>query len=205
MIKHILFDVDDVLIYSSYMDDNGNLGKFWRQNSEKDLGIKNEDWDRLFDSEWPEVRCGRLSLHDKLRRAFPNIPADKIISYWMTNDRRVNADMVNWVKNCKKAGKFAHLATNQEQNRTNMIFDLFKDIFDKTDTHFLSWQMGVAKPCPAFFETVIKTLAADPGTLLLIDDSAKNVNAAAKFGINTVQFDINNPKMIDILNRAVSK
>jgi putative hydrolase of the HAD superfamily len=50
----------------------------------------------------------------------------------------------------------------------------------------------VAKPDPAFFHRAADHIGAEPGEILLIDDSAKNVEAARSAGMSAIHwtFDV---------------
>lgn len=48
---------------------------------------------------------------------------------------------------------------------------------------FESWQMGCRKPEPACFQQVLDYLALAPGRVAYFDDSAENVEAAARLGM----------------------
>jgi putative hydrolase of the HAD superfamily len=58
------------------------------------------------------------------------------------------------------------------------------DVFSRFDRTFLSFETGHFKPAPAAFEQVIACYGCDPGDILFIDDSPKNVEAACKLGID---------------------
>jgi putative hydrolase of the HAD superfamily len=51
------------------------------------------------------------------------------------------------------------------------------------DELFFSYELGVAKPDPAYFETVLDRLGADPGSVLFVDDSPRNVESARALGL----------------------
>jgi HAD superfamily hydrolase (TIGR01509 family) len=57
-------------------------------------------------------------------------------------------------------------------------------VFSQFDRTFLSFETGHFKPAPASFEQVIACYGCDPGDILFIDDSPKNVEAALKLGID---------------------
>jgi FMN phosphatase YigB (HAD superfamily) len=58
------------------------------------------------------------------------------------------------------------------------------NVFSKFDRTFLSFETGHFKPSPASFEQVIAHYACDPGDILFIDDSPKNVAAARELRID---------------------
>ena len=53
---------------------------------------------------------------------------------------------------------------------------------------FASGQMGVAKPAVAYFEAVTEYLEVSPGNMLLVDDTAKNIEIAKHLGWQAIHF-----------------
>lgn len=54
------------------------------------------------------------------------------------------------------------------------------------DKMFISYKMGMVKPDPRIFETLIRETGIIPEETLFIDDSTANCRAAEEFGINTL-------------------
>ena len=57
------------------------------------------------------------------------------------------------------------------------------------DRLYLSYEMRMMKPAPEIFEAMIEGEGTDPGNILFIDDSARNCQAAAALGIQTLNPD----------------
>lgn len=51
------------------------------------------------------------------------------------------------------------------------------------DHHFFSFQMGLSKPSAQIFEALLSALPVEPAEILFLDDSAANIEAAQKWGI----------------------
>ena len=54
--------------------------------------------------------------------------------------------------------------------------------------YFLSYEMGLLKPDPAFFHHILQTLDAPAADCIFIDDRAENVAAALSVGITAFRF-----------------
>ena len=52
------------------------------------------------------------------------------------------------------------------------------------DEQFYSCEIGVAKPDPAYFATVLERLQTPADQVVFIDDSPANIEAARKIGID---------------------
>ena len=63
----------------------------------------------------------------------------------------------------------------------------YDDVFD---TSCYSYDLGVAKPDPAFFVEAARLIGADPSTVLFIDDSARNVEGALAAGLEAAVWDV---------------
>lgn len=57
------------------------------------------------------------------------------------------------------------------------------------DRLYLSYEMRMMKPAPEIFEAMIEGEGTEPGNILFIDDSARNCQAAAALGIQTLNPD----------------
>lgn len=58
------------------------------------------------------------------------------------------------------------------------------DVFSIFDRLFLSFETGLYKPVAESFEQVVAHFDCNPGDVLFLDDSLRNVNAASEQGLN---------------------
>ncbi|CAN5705206.1 HAD-IA family hydrolase [soil metagenome] len=74
------------------------------------------------------------------------------------------------------------LATNQDVARGEFMHEAlgYGDLLDET---FYSYALGVAKPDPAYFTTILGRLDADAQDVLFLDDKERNVEAARSVGL----------------------
>lgn len=205
--KHILIDVDGVMIKSTYKDDTG-IHYYWQKDLEKDFGIKPTVWSTLFDADFVKVICGKMKLEDKvnafLSLNYPSLSAAEIINYWMEKDNNLNENILPWIKRVRELGHKVHIASNQEPTRINYLTKLFEEIIDTSEFHFYSSQLNALKKEPDFFLKAMKALKASPQTIWFIDDDLDNIETAKRLGINTFLFDINDPSMTDKLNEFLA-
>lgn len=82
----------------------------------------------------------------------------------------------------RKAGLRCYLATNQAEHRgVHMRDELgYAGLFDGA---FYSYEMGVAKPDPAYFRFILDALGVPADELLFLDDRLDNVEAARSVGM----------------------
>lgn len=106
--------------------------------------------------------------------------ADELLAVWC--DTEPDTEALDLVRCVRAAGTPVYLATNQQPVRGQWMLDTlgYQDIFDGL---FASFQMGVAKPDPAYFEHIVEVLAIDPAHTLFIDDLTANVEGARAAGL----------------------
>jgi putative hydrolase of the HAD superfamily len=91
------------------------------------------------------------------------------------------------VRALRRNGFRCCLATNQEPHRASYMSEHlgYCRLFDR---EFYSCRMGVAKPAPAYFRSIVDELHSSPGNVLFLDDNEANVAAAKQAGLNAEQF-----------------
>jgi putative hydrolase of the HAD superfamily len=105
---------------------------------------------------------------------------DRALSVWLTIEPQ--AGVRELVTSLRAEGVRCYLATNQtEQRGRYMAENLGYD--DLLDGAFWSYELGLAKPDPAYFTTILERLGLDASEVLFVDDSARNVEAARSTGL----------------------
>lgn len=93
------------------------------------------------------------------------------------------------VEDLRSRGYGVHLGTNQEQYRGAYMREAlgYDAVFD---TSCYSYDLGVAKPDPAFFTEAARRIGDVPGAILFIDDHVSNVEGARAAGMAAVHWDV---------------
>lgn len=133
--------------------------------------------------------------HDAMRgrRRFVDVLRE-VTERWGIGDR-VDALLPHWhrveaqsgtvavVRELRDAGVPCHLVTNQNDHRAAYMRDGlgYAELFEQL---FVSCELGLTKSDPGFFAEVARRLGADPGTLLLVDDSERYVASARSAGLH---------------------
>jgi putative hydrolase of the HAD superfamily len=107
---------------------------------------------------------------------------DEFLEYWFSTDVPDQAVLAK-VKEFRDQGVVCCLATDQEKYRAQNITDTlgFGQLFDHC---FYSYQLGVSKEDPEFFNKIIAELGVAPGEVVFWDDDKKNVEAAKAAGLD---------------------
>ncbi len=184
----VVWDFDGVL--------NRNIidGRFlWSETFEADHGVSLRHFrEFVFSDEFKRILRGERDLLDHVddwvQASGYDGSAQDILDYWFAKDARPNAGVLDIIDDIRKAGRRNVIATNNEPRRTDYIEnDMgFGEIVDDI---FSSGRLKCAKPEPQFFNTVADALDTPRERLLLVDDSQKNVDAAADLGWQAFHFD----------------
>lgn len=187
VIKALMLDVDGVLVQGRPED-----GRHWSTSLEADLGLRPGDLQsEFFDSHWEEVVVGRAELAERLAlvlaKLAPNLSADKLIAYWFAHDARLHQELLGELGAIRSAGVAVYLATNQEHLRTHYLMEQLGLAAHVDGIHY-SAQLGARKPYRDFFDRIVARSGFAAQELLLVDDAADNIQAAAAAGWRTLHW-----------------
>jgi putative hydrolase of the HAD superfamily len=182
-----MVDVDGVLVRGRPSD-----GRTWKTELEIDLGLHPEDLTQeFFAPHWNDIVTGRASLLECLKPALtkiaPHLSYDDVISYWFSQDSRLDTNLIAALALYRSGGLSIYLATNQEHQRAKYLMDTL-GLSQHVDGIYYSAAMGCQKPEAAFFEKVASHSGFAPSELLLIDDQSVNISAAKLSGWNAIHW-----------------
>lgn len=182
-IRHVLFDADGVLQI---------VPGGWYAAMEPYLGDRAREFlHRTWNDELPTL-VGNGDYLPMLAAALAEYgvtePVDDVYrAVWHRIERIEESCAL--VRALRRNGYGVHLGTNQEQHRGGHMRTVlgYDDLFD---TSCYSYELGVAKPDPAFFAEAARRIGADPSSILFIDDSVRNVEGARAAGLEAVVWDV---------------
>jgi putative hydrolase of the HAD superfamily len=181
-IQHVLFDADGVL---------QDLPGGWYAAMEPYLGDRARDFlHETWSDELPMLAgVGDYLpvLEASLVRYGVSTPVSEVYDAVWKNIVLIE-ESLDIVRALKRSGYGVHLGTNQEcyrgaHMRTALGYD---DLFDVS---CYSYDLGVAKPDPAFFTRAADRIGADPSSILFIDDTARNITGARTAGLHAELWD----------------
>jgi putative hydrolase of the HAD superfamily len=181
-VRHVLFDADGVL---------QDLPGGWYAAMEPYLGDRARDFLHETWSDELPMLAGEGDylpvLEASLVRYGVNTPVIEVYDAVWKNIVLIE-ESLEIVRGLKRSGYGVHLGTNQEcyrgaHMRTALGYD---DLFDVS---CYSYDLGVAKPDPAFFTRAADRIGADPSTILFVDDTARNVTGALTAGLHAELWD----------------
>ena len=115
-----------------------------------------------------------------------NITFDPFIDLW-NGLLSVNEDMAPLVEELGSDHRLV-LASNTDAIHFMYARQHF-DVLGAFDHYFLSYEMGLIKPDPAYFHHVLDGLQTAADDCLFIDDRPDNVKSAREIGINALVFE----------------
>ena len=144
-----MVDVDGVLIV--HPDPSG-----WSVRLEQDLGIAAADLQRhFFAVHWDDVVHGRARLHDRLALVLadiaPHIESETLVDYWFAQDANFDRGLLEELRILRGRGFETHLATVQEHERANYLWDTLRLCEHFDGIHYAA-AMGCSKPDIGFFK-----------------------------------------------------
>ncbi|MFD1192694.1 HAD family hydrolase [Phenylobacterium conjunctum] len=181
-----MVDVDGVVVRHP-------AGRRWDRDMQADLGLDpGLLQQRFFAAHFQDVVTGRADLHDRLAPVLaeiaPHLTSQALADYWFAQDAHLDLALLDDLARLRASGARLHLATVQEHHRARYLWETLglKDRFDAI--HYAA-DYGVGKPDPAFFRAVEQRTGLPASDLLLIDDSARNVESARACGWSAVLWD----------------
>ncbi len=184
MIKTVIFDFGGVLVRTE--------DSRYRKRLAESFGMTYEEIDQLVYGSPTSKQAGigaitarqhqaavmeKLGLKPEDFKAFGD-------EFWRGDS--LDQKLVDFIKGLQ--GNFRTvLLSNAWDDLRPLLKDLWKidGIFDEI---FISAEIKMAKPDPAIYQHVIKMLAADPATMVFLDDFIENVLGAREQGINAIHF-----------------
>lgn len=173
-ISTILFDADGVVqrTQAGWQDElTGLLGT--RAEAEGDAFLA-----AIQDAE-PVTMDGKTDIAEVMSSVLRDFSittqVDEVLDLWTRIEPET--DVLDAVQELRRDGISCCLTTNQQTRRaTWMQHNLgYQELFDD---QFYSCDLGVAKPNPAYFTTILERLDVPARTVLFIDDTEVNITGA---------------------------
>lgn len=178
-LRALMVDVDGVVVRHPE-------GRRWDAEMEADLGLSPDDLQRaFFTPHFEDIVLGRADLHERLAPALaeiaPHLTSDRLAAYWFEQDGHLDQVLLEDLAACRADGLELHLATVQEHHRARHLWQTL-GLNARFEAMHYAADYGCKKPDAAFFRLVEQRTGFAPHELLLIDDSARNVEAARACG-----------------------
>ena len=176
VIRHVLFDADGVL-QEPPGDWHGIASRWFGERTEEFLraAFADEKPTLAGDGEFLPLLAARLVEFGI------DAPVDEVFDdIWLAIEQ--SPESIRLVEAVRTAGCGVHIGTNQDIGRGSwMRRELgYDELFD---VGCWSYEMGVAKPDPAYFSLAAERIGAEPSQIVFVDDREDNVTSARTVGM----------------------
>lgn len=184
MITTIIFDIGNVLADFTWREHFASFGY-------DDAMIERLAAATIMSPQWNEYDRGLMSdqeIEDAFISNDPEIASDihKVLNDVKTIVSR-NEYAIPWIKELKSKGyRCLYLSNFSRKAETECAHAL--DFLPYMDGGILSYQDKVIKPMPEIYQLLIDRYDLKPEECVFMDDTPRNLEGAAKFGIHTIHF-----------------
>ena len=178
----IVFDIGNVILEWNPQKLVGNL---FSCKTEKKDAIENI----IAHEDWQMLDKGTLSLEDAISRANDrcDIGVDKIRKLFEETPKSLMPiqETINVIMELSEKGYSLYVLSNMHKHCFEYL-SVAHDIWRKFSGIVISSHIKSIKPEPEIFEYLIGTYDLIPKNTVFLDDMKKNIEAAKKFGLNTI-------------------
>jgi FMN phosphatase YigB (HAD superfamily) len=184
MIKNIVFDIGNVLLYfkpEEYLDSF----KF-------DETIKEKVFQSIFKSKhWVELDRGTLTENEAIDffcKTSPELQQEikKVMQDWI-GILKPNLETVKILREIKEKNYRMFLLSNFHKSAFEKV-SCENEFFNIFDGKIISYEINLIKPEEAIYNRLLKTYDLKAEETLFIDDMKENIETAEKLGIHTILF-----------------
>lgn len=184
MIKTIIFDIGNV------------LADFRWEEFYRDKGYTGEVYERLAKAtvaspDWCEYDRGVLTDEEMLNRFIKNDPEMEDVIREALADTKGMVTMrdyaIPWIQELKSKGYQVLFLSNFPERIRWECDDALKFV-PYTDGGIFSYEDKVIKPGTEIYLLLLYRFGLKPEECVFLDDSKRNIDGAAKLGINTIHF-----------------
>lgn len=188
-IKHIIFDLGGVFLNINFQLTSQAFAK---------LGVT--DFNNMFTQHYSNplfelLETGKINEHefyDAFREATKvALTNQEIKDAWNALLLDFPPERIQWLEQMVKKYNL-YLFSNTNQIHYDCFMQQFEQLFNGKNFNdyfikaYYSQDLGLRKPYPNAFEAILKEQSLNPADTLFIDDTIKNVEAAASLGMQTI-------------------
>lgn len=196
MIDTLIFDFGNVFINLNHEKAYRKLNALGYQGFSEEMQVQNLQYEK-----------GLISTPEFIefyRPHFANISEEDLIATWnavIGDFPKHRLDFLQEIA-AKNQYKLILLSNTNALHIEHIAAEtsFYKDFIACFDQVYLSHEMGLRKPDPAIYETVLKGENLNPETCFFIDDLIENTQAAEQLGIKTWNLQPGKEDIVDLFS-----
>lgn len=190
MIKAVVFDMGGVMLR---LDINRSIEAFKQQAGFEEIG----EYLNVFHQKGfvGELEAGRITadefVDECLRHSRPGTSRETVLACFDAFLDGLNMDVVNFIQEIAPRYDLYILSNNNPLSSARFA-ELMEAAGVPVDRYFkkcfFSYRLHQLKPFPEIYQSTIEGIGLPPEEILFIDDSATNIEAAARAGLRTLLY-----------------
>ncbi len=199
MINSIIFDFGDIFI---------NLEKEASINEFKKLGLDgpNEELIAMYDL-FEKGKITEMQFIEGFQKHIPNADIHDIRKAWNSIIGEFPLYRLEFLQMLSSKYRL-FLLTNTDAIHISRFehmvgVSFFSDFYQCFEKVYYSFEMGMRKPDPNIYNTILKKHDLSPKRTLFIDDKKENTDAAASLGIQVWNLQVGQEDVVDLFEKKL--
>ena len=197
MINAIIFDFGDVFI---------NLNNEHSIEEFKKLGLDGPNEDLLEHNDlFEKGKIDELQFINSFSKHIPNASIEEIVKAWNSIIGEFPLERLEFLQMLSSKYRLFLLTNtdsihiNRFEHKVGMSF--YSDFYRCFEKVYFSYEMGMRKPDPEIFNTIIHNHDLSPKRTLFVDDKKVNTDAAASLGLHVWNLKVGEEDVIDLFEQ----
>jgi putative hydrolase of the HAD superfamily len=197
MINAIIFDFGDIFI---------NLEKEKSINEFKKLGLNGPNEELLVQNDlFEKGKITENQFLDSFKKFIPNATTEEIVAAWNSIIGEFPLHRLEFLQMLATKYRLFLLTNtdsihiNEFENKVGMSF--YTDFYNCFEKVYYSYEMGMRKPQPEIFSTILRKHDLSVGRTLFIDDKKENTDVAKNLGMHVWNLQVGKEDVVDLFEQ----
>jgi putative hydrolase of the HAD superfamily len=197
MINTIIFDFGDVFI---------NLRKEQSIEEFKKLGLDGPNEDLLVHNDlFEKGKINELQFINSFSKYIPNASIEEIVKAWNSVIGDFPLERLEFLQMLSSKYRLFLLTNtdsihiNRFEHKVGMSF--YTDFYRCFEKVYYSYEMGMRKPEPEIFQTLMRKHDLSPKRTLFVDDKKSNTDVAESLGLHVWNLQVGKEDVVDLFDQ----
>lgn len=197
MIEAIIFDFGDVFINLEKQKSIDEFKKLGLNGPNEDLIAHNDLFEKGKITETEFINC--------FKKYIPEATSEEIISAWNSIIGEFPLHRLEFLQLLSTKYRL-FLLTNTDAIHINcfeenVCMSFYSDFYRCFEKVYYSYEMGMRKPQPEIFTTIVSKHNLSPNRTLFVDDKKENTDAAAALGLYVWNLRVGKEDVVDLFEK----